>query len=220
MENQKVSLNVDSTLWIVEDNESFRHDMVNLISHTEGLQCEGSFSSCEAAIDELDRSAAPDILLMDIGLPGINGIEGTKRVKAIAPSIQVMMLTAFDENEKIFQALCAGASGYLLKSDTPEKIVDSLREIAIGGAPINAQIAKKVLDMFMKIAAPMADYGLTTREKDVLRLLVDGLLKKQIAAQLSISYHTVDTHIRNIYEKLHVQSRSGAIAKALRERIL
>ena len=211
---------VMTTVWLVEDNDPFRNNIKKLVDLTEGLQCEKSFTNCEEAIKELDTAAAPDLVLMDIGLPGMDGIEGVRRLKAIAPSIEVVMLTAFDENDKIVQAICAGASGYLLKNTSAEEIIESLKAILNGGAPINAQIARKVLQMFSKIAASHDDYGLTAREKDILRLLIDGLIAKQIADKLSVSYHTIDTHIRNIYSKLQVHNRSGAVAKALKERIL
>ncbi len=208
------------SVWVVEDNNEFRSDMQRLIADSQNTVCEQAFDSCEPMLAHLQDAVPPDVILMDIGLPGISGLEGTKRVKAIAPSVQVIMLTSFDEHDKIFQAVCAGASGYLLKSDTPERILASLGEIVSGGAPINAQIARKVLDMFTRVAAPKAEYDLTVRETEILRLLVDGLLKKQIADQLDLSYHTVDTHIRNIYGKLHVNSRSSAVAKVLRENVL
>jgi len=209
-----------TTVWLIEDNDSFRQNIQRLLNSAEGLQCEHVFSNCEDALKELDTAAAPDLVLMDIGLPGIDGIEGVRRVKAIAPSIEVVMLTSFDDNDKIVHAICAGASGYLLKNTQGEKIIESLKEILNGGAPINAQIARKVMQMFSKIATPGGDYGLTEREKEILRLLVDGSIAKQIADKLSVSYHTIDTHIRNIYSKLQVHNRSGAIAKALKERIL
>jgi len=211
---------VMTTVWLVEDNDSFRNNIKKLVDLTEGLKCENAFSNCEEAIGELDTAAAPDLVLMDIGLPGMDGIEGVRRLKAIAPSIDVVMLTAFDENDKIVQAICAGASGYLLKNASAEEIIDSLKHILNGGAPINAQIARKVLQMFSKIAATHDDYNLTAREKEILRLLIDGLIAKQIADKLAVSYHTIDTHIRNIYSKLQVHNRSGAVAKALKERIL
>lgn len=213
--------NTDTTpVWIVEDNESFRDDMQRLIAESGDMVCEQAFGSCEAMLACLNDAVPPDVMLMDIGLPGMSGLEGTQRVKSLAPSVQVIMLTSFDEHDKIFQAVCAGASGYLLKSDTPERIISSLKEISTGGAPINAQIAKKVLNMFARVVAPRAEYDLTAREKEILRMLVDGLLKKQIADQLSLSYHTVDSHIRNIYGKLHVNSRSSAVAKTLKENVL
>lgn len=208
------------SVWLIEDDERFRTNMRDLINEMAGLTCDLSVSSCEEALGQLESAAAPDIILMDIGLPGLDGIEGIREVKSIAPSIQVIMLTVFDDNEKIFRAICAGASGYLLKSAPPDGIIRSLAEILEGGAPINAQIARKMLDMFAEIAAPKGEYRLTNAEIQILHLLVEGEPKKQIAHNLGISFHTVDTHLRNIYTKLQVHSRSGAVAKALKERLL
>jgi len=208
------------TIWLVEDNELFRESIRDLINETESLTCVLALRSCEEALVHLETDAAPDVILMDIGLPGLDGIEGIGRVKSIAPSIQVIMLTVFDENERIFQAICAGASGYLLKSAAPDKIIESLKEILTGGAPVNAHIARKMLDMFARFGAPRGEYDITRAEKDILHLLVEGEPKKQIAHQLGISFHTVDTHLRNIYTKLQVHNRSGAVAKALKERLL
>ena len=206
--------------WLIEDNDRFRRNIKELIDESPGMSCELAVASCEDALAALDSRAAPDIVLMDIGLPGIDGIQGITKVKAIAPSVQVIMLTAFDDNEKIFQAICAGASGYLLKSASPDDIMRSLREILKGGAPVNAQIARKVLDMFAEMASPKGNYGLTSVEKEILQQLVEGKPKKQIAFERGVSFHTVDTHLRNIYVKLQVHSRSGAVAKALKERLL
>lgn len=210
----------DVVVWLVEDNEEFRNSVEDLINQTEGLQCVLALSSCEKTLESLESDAAPDVILMDIGLPGLNGIEGIRRVKAIAPSIDVIMLTVFHDEEKVFQAICAGASGYLLKSDPPDKIVESLKEILTGGAPVNAKIARKMIALFSQIAAPKGDYSLTESEKKILSLLVEGEPTKQIANLLKVSYHTVDTHLRNIYLKLQVHSRSGAVGKALKERLL
>jgi DNA-binding NarL/FixJ family response regulator len=210
----------DAVIWIVEDNEDFRNSVEELINQTDGLQCVVALSSCEKALESLELDAAPDVILMDIGLPGLNGIEGIRRVKAIAPSIDVIMLTVFDDEEKVFQAICAGASGYLLKSEPPDKIVESLKEILTGGAPVNARIARKMIALFSQIAAPKGDYSLTEAEKKILGLLVEGEPTKQIAHLLNVTYHTVDTHLRNIYLKLQVHSRSGAVGKALKERLL
>lgn len=215
-----ISIEQEMTIWLVEDNDRFRENIQALINETSGLTCAMAVPSCENALARLTTDAAPDVMLMDIGLPGMNGIEGIRRVRSLAPSIQVIMLTVFDDNEKIFQAICAGASGYLLKSAAPDDIVQSLKEILKGGAPINAQIARKIVDMFAEIAAPRGDYGITDAEKEILHLLVEGEPKKQIAHQLGVSFHTVDSHLRNIYIKLQVHSRSGAVAKALKEKLL
>lgn len=207
-------------VWLVEDNEGFRTNIRDLVNETPRLNCDLAVSSCEAAIASLESEAAPDILLMDIGLPGLDGIEGIRIVKSIAPSIQVIMLTVFDDSDKIFRAICAGASGYLLKSAAPDDIIRSLSDILSGGAPMNAQIARKVLDMFADLLAPKGGYGITNAEKEILNLLVQGNPKKQIAHDLGVSFHTVDTHLRNIYAKLQVHSRSEAVAKALKAKLL
>ena len=207
-------------LWIVEDNKIFRKNITVFINQTEELQCAKSFGSCEQMLAELHESTPPDVILMDINLPGMSGIDGLKRLKETAPSVHVVMLTVFDENDKIFQAICAGASGYLLKSSSPEKIIQELLEILYGGAPMNPHIARKVLEMFSKIAAPKHDYDLTVREKEILRILVEGLPKRQIAEQLFLSFHTVDMHMRNIYSKLLVNTRGLAVAKAVKENLL
>jgi len=208
------------SVWLVEDNERFQANIHELINETRGLRCDLAVSSCEDALARLESYAAPDIVLMDIGLPGMDGIEGIRRVKSVAPSVQVIMLTVFDDSDKIFRAICAGASGYLLKSAPPDEIMRSLTEILKGGAPMNAQIARKVLDMFADMVTPKGHYEMTGAERTILQLLVDGNLKKQIAQQLGISFHTVDSHLRNIYSKLQVHSRSEAVAKALKERLL
>jgi DNA-binding NarL/FixJ family response regulator len=220
--NEKLTSQTEivNSIWLVEDNNRFRANIGELINETAGLKCTLAVASCEDALLHLESDIAPDILLMDIGLPGIDGIEGIRRVKSIAPSIQVIMLTVFDDNEKIFQAICAGASGYLLKSAPPDEITRSLTDILRGGAPMNAQIARKVLDMFTDMAVPKGNYEITNAEKQILHLLVQGNPKKQIAHDLRISFHTVDTHLRNIYSKLQVHSRSEAVAKALKERLL
>ncbi len=208
------------TVWIVEDDERFGTQLSRLINLSSGFMSERVFLRCEDALVRLEEDVPPDILLMDIGLPGMNGIEGIRRVKGIAPSIQVVMLTVFEDSDSIVRAIGAGASGYLHKDSSLEDIVDSLKSMLNGGAPINPQIARKMLDMFARVAAPPADYGLTVREKDVLTLLVDGLSKKQIADKLFVSFNTVDKHVRNIYDKLQVQTRSGAVAKVLKEHLL
>lgn len=208
------------TVWVVEDNNAYRENISELVLETAGLQFEHAFASCEEALEELNRSAFPDIILMDIGLPGMSGIEGVQKVKAVSPETRVVMLTVFDENDMIFRAICAGASGYLLKSESTDRIISALQEVLNGGAPMNAQIAAKVVDMFSRLAAPKGDYGLTNREREILQCLVEGLSKKQIADKLFLSFHTIDMHMRGIYTKLQVHSRSGAVAKALKENLL
>lgn len=210
-------------VWIVEDNAMYRRSLADLLNHTPGLRCPIAVESFEEALAAFDEQLVPDIVLMDIGLPGMNGIEGTRQVHGLSPTSRVIMLTVHDDHEKVFEALCAGASGYLLKPSRSEQIVEAIRDVQKGAAPMNGYIARKVLDLFARVAtsrAPAPDYGLTAREKEILQLLVDGLSMKQIAARLDLSYHTIDTHQRNIYDKLHVHSRGSAVAKALRERLL
>lgn len=208
------------TLWVIEDNDTYRDTIVALLDRTEGMRCSHSFQSCEKALETLEDEFAPEVVLMDIGLPGMSGIEGLRRFKGISPATQLIMLTVFDDEKKIFDAICAGASGYLLKSAQPQEIIGAVRQVLGGGAPMDARIARKVLDMFSHLSVPMGEYGLTGREKEILRLIVDGLTAKGIAEKLFLSFRTVDTHVKNIYTKLHVHSRSGAVAKAFRERLL
>lgn len=209
-----------NTVWVVEDNEEFGRQLTGLLNLSDSFVCERNFTACEPAIDLLRDGDLPDVILMDIGLPGMSGIEGVREIKAMAPSIEVVILTIFEDNQKIFEAISAGASGYLHKSSSLDVIVDSLESILAGGAPINPQIARSVLEMFTKFSNPQGNYHLSPREKEILRFLVDGLTKKEIADKIFLSFHTIDNHVRNIYGKLRVQTRSGAVAKALKERLL
>jgi len=208
------------TLWVIEDNDAYRNTMAALVDDMDGMQCTHAFPSCEKALKALEDEFAPEIILMDIGLPGISGIEGLRRIKAISPSTGLIMLTVFDDEKQIFEAVCSGASGYLLKSAQPHEIIEAVRQVLAGGAPMDARIARKVLDMFSRLSVPLGEYGLTVREKEILHLMVDGLTAKGIAERLFLSYRTIDTHVKNIYTKLHVHSRSGAVAKAFKERLL
>ena len=210
----------DITVWIVEDDSLFRETVQTLLQSTVGIECKGSFGSCEEMLNDLEERFAPEVILMDIGLTGMNGIEGSRQIKSISPSTNIIILTVHEDSDKIVEAICAGASGYLLKPSSGEQIVGAIRAARSGGAPINPQIASKILDMFAVMALPRGDYGLSDREREILQHLVGGHTKKNISETLFLSYHTVDMHIRNIYAKLHVHSRSGAVAKALRERLI
>jgi DNA-binding NarL/FixJ family response regulator len=207
------------SVWLIEDNHSFRHTVVRVLEGVPGLECTRHFANSEEALEELAHGAVPDVVLLDVELPGLNGLEAVKRIKSISPSTRVIMLTVFDDHDKIFRAICAGASGYLLKTSPMERIIESVREAYAGGAPMTPRVARSVLDMFQRASAPHQDYGLTAREQTILELMTKGLIKKEIADQLSVSYHTVDTHLRNIYTKLHVHTRTGAVSKALKERL-
>lgn len=208
------------SLWIVEDDSLFRESVTGVINQSSDIRCEHGFGTCEDVLAFLEKEYAPEVVLMDIGLPGMSGIDGLKRMKGISPATDVIMLTIHEDDENVFKAICAGASGYLLKSSTAEEILEAVREVLGGGAPMNAQIARKVLTMFSKIAAPKGDYGLTEREKEILKLTTDGLTKKGIAERLFLSYYTIDTHLKNIYTKLQVHTRGGAVAKVLKENLL
>ena len=210
-----------ATVWVIEDSARYRDTLSALIDRSERLRCTRVFGDCESAIALLDDGKeSPRLILMDLGLPGMSGIDGTRLVRERRPSIPVVMLTVHQSNDRIFEAICAGASGYLLKSATFDEILRGLESVLDGGAAINSQIARRVLDMFSHMATPQADYGLSERERQILQLLVEGRTKNQIAERIFLSPHTIDTHVRNIYTKLQVNTRSGAVAKALREHLL
>ena len=209
-----------TNIWLVEDNIRYRKSLAGLINSTEGMHCPYSFISCEDAIQTLQNEQAPEVILLDIGLPGINGIQGIEKFKALSPTTLIVILTIYDDHDKVFDALCAGASGYLLKDSSPEKIISSIKEVLAGGAPMNMKIAHKVLELFSQFKKKKSDYGLTEREKEILQHIVEGLTKQQIADKLFLSFHTVNTHIKNIYLKLHVNSISSAVSKVYKENIL
>ncbi len=204
--------------WIVEDDSQFCMQLAELINFSSTFICSQTFQSCEPAIEILKEEDPPDIILMDLGLPGMNGINGILKIKQIVPEVIIIVLTVFEDTDSILQSISNGAAGYLLKGSSFDDIINSLELILSGGAPINPQIAKKILDLFAQSYTPV-DYGLTPREKEVLTFLVDGLLKKQIADKMSITFHTVDKHLRSIYTKLQVPSRSQAVSKAIKEKL-
>lgn len=209
-----------ATVWIVEDGKDYRQTLQELIAGQDDLLCAQAFGSAEEILEFLNRNFAPDVILVDIGLPGMSGIELVERVRAFAPHTQMVMLTIHEDNDRIFEAICSGASGYLLKTATPEEILSSIREVLGGGAPMTPQIARRVLGLFSQVKSPRWNYDLTDRERDVLEELVKGNTKKEIAKVLFLSPHTVDTHLRNIYQKLHVNSRTEAVVKAIRENLI
>jgi DNA-binding NarL/FixJ family response regulator len=206
---------------IIEDNELLRDSLKEAINKSGSIKCKNTFSSGEAALDFIEREdLVPEIILLDIGLPGISGIDLIPEIRKLTPTSKILILTVHDDNENVFNAICAGASGYLLKDLSADNIVNSINEVMNGGAPMNSHIAKKVLNMFRDQNLKSDGYGLSEREKEILSLLVDGLSKKQIAEKIFLSHHTVDSHLRNIYAKLEVHSRSSAISKAIREKLL
>ncbi|MCH7771608.1 MAG: response regulator transcription factor [Bacteroidetes bacterium] len=206
---------------IIEDNDLFRKSLANVINKSSKMKCGGSYISAEDALKDIEqKELKPEVVLMDIGLPGITGVECISYIKDLSHETKIIMLTIHDDDDNIFKAVCSGAAGYLLKDMPPDKIIESIEDVLSGGAPMNSNIAKKVLDLFKNMTAPVASYDLTDRENEILKLLVDGLSKKQIAEKIFLSYHTVDVHIRHIYEKLEVHTLSGAVAKALKEHLL
>ncbi|MCB0306623.1 MAG: response regulator transcription factor [Calditrichaeota bacterium] len=209
---------------IVEDRDMIRHGLEMLIDGTEGYQCVGAYRDCESMLEDIE-ALSPDIILMDIDLPGMSGIEGIKRIKDISPDYTILVLTIYEENEMIFEALCAGASGYLVKKTPPAQLLEAIRDACEGGAPMSSHIARKVVDFFQqsKLATgpePSGDDDLTPREIEVLRRLVEGDSSRAIADALCVSVETVRFHFRNIYKKLHVHSKSEAVAKAIRRRLV
>jgi DNA-binding NarL/FixJ family response regulator len=202
---------------IVEDNEQLRGTLVRLLNKTEEFRCVSNYPSAEAALEGLPNDR-PAIVLMDINLPGLNGVECVRRLKQVLPATQVVMLTAYEDTENIFNALAAGASGYLLKRAPRAELLDAIREVLRGGSPMSSHIARKVVQSFQKPAASPqpAEHNLSTREQEVLDCLSQGFLYKEIAEKLGISYETVHTYIRRIYEKLQVRTRTEAVAKFLR----
>jgi DNA-binding NarL/FixJ family response regulator len=207
---------------IVEDNNTIRDGLAALINGTPGFSCIGSYSNCERFLESLmDKDV--DVVLMDIGLPGMNGIEGVKVAKQINPDLNILMLTVYEESEIVFEALCAGACGYLVKKTPPARLIEAIKEIYEGGAPMSSRIARKVINTFRQFG-PSAEehpqYDLTQREREVLNSLGEGNNYQQIADALYISVDTVRHHIRNIYKKLHVHSQSEAVAKAIRKGLI
>ena len=205
---------------IIEDLRQIREGLATLLNMTEGYACTGVYGSVEEALEKLPRNL-PDVLLSDIGLPGMSGIEGVRRLKEQYPDLVVLMLSVYDDNERIFDALCAGACGYLLKKTPPARIIESLREAVGGGSPMSPEIARKVVTLFREFRPPeRADYDLTPHETRLLKLLVEGHSYKSAAAELKVSVNTVSFHLRHIYEKLQVHSKSEAVSKALRDRLI
>jgi DNA-binding NarL/FixJ family response regulator len=201
---------------IVDDEADLREHIANYLADAAGIRCRSAYASAEEALEHLPQDQ-PDVVLMDINLGEMDGIECVRRLTAIMPGAQVLMLTVFEDSEKIFRALAAGAKGYLLKRLSPEKLVEAIKEVQEGGSPMSASIARKVVQSF-KAADTRGDSSmeLSPRERSVLNGLAAGLVYKQIADQLGVSIHTVRNYIRRIYEKLHVCTRTEAVAKFLR----
>jgi DNA-binding NarL/FixJ family response regulator len=206
------------TTTIVEDKKTIREGIAAMIGATNGLECKAAYHCCEDMLENL-AADRPDLILMDIGLPGMSGIEGIKRVKALRPDCLVLVLSVYDDDDHIFEALCAGACGYLIKKTPPARLIEAIKEAHEGGSPMNSHIARKVVTFFQKQATPATEAGaaVTEREKEILASLAQGNSYKLVADALNISIDTVRFHIRNIYKKLHVHTQSEAVAKAVRK---
>ena len=204
---------------IFDDNDSLRDSVTMLLRDTADFTLAGSYSHCLDVTENI-RNTKPDVVIMDIDMPGMNGIEGVKLIRKNFPTVQVLMLTVFDDDEKVFAAIKAGAGGYILKNAEPENLLHAISEVYNGGAPMTPGIARKVLHQFQTILPEeQKDYGLSVREKEVLALLVEGLSYKMIAGKLKIIYDTVRAYMKKIYEKLHVASMTEAVAKAINQKL-
>jgi len=204
---------------VYEDNDLLRESIVSMISLNKQFQVGGAFSNV-LKVEEQVKSIEPDIILMDIDMPGSTGIEAVSKIRSAGWQTPIMMLTVFDDNKHVFDAICAGASGYLLKKHLSAKLYDSIEELRTGGAPMSPSIARMVISSMHKKTAQLNPYGLTARETDVLTSLSKGNSYKLIASEFSISIDTVRTHIKNVYEKLQVHSQAEAVAKAINEKLI
>ncbi|HZL12752.1 MAG TPA: response regulator transcription factor [Verrucomicrobiae bacterium] len=212
----KTATDMPVTVSIVEDNDKLRETLARVLNRAEGFRCVSQYANAEDALKDLPQTK-PDVVLMDINLPGINGVKCVQQLKKILPQIQVMMLTVYEDTENIFNALAAGANGYMLKRTSSRELLEAIQEVHRGGSPMTMHIARKVVQSFQQTAATASTTeNLSEREQQVLDLLSKGLMYKEIADKLGISYETVHTYIRRIYEKLQVRTRTEAVAKFLR----
>ncbi len=209
----------DLRITIVEDEPRTREGLAQLVDGTPGYRVIGRFASMEQALPALFADP-PDVLLTDIQLPGMSGIEGVRQLKARLPQLQILMLSVYGDDDRVFSAICAGAAGYLLKDTPPSRLIEAIRELHEGGAPMSPEVARRVVQTFGRIVPARADHRLTERELAMLQLLVAGHSYKTAAAQLGVAIDTVRFHVRNIYDKLHVHSKSEAVSAALRRGIV
>lgn len=207
-------------VWIVDDHAAFRRGVATALELPPHRHATRAFESCEAALAELATGPAPEVILLDVGLPRMDGIEGIGHFKSRAPRAAILILTVFEDDEKIFRAVCAGASGYLLKSQPVATIASAIEQAIAGGSPMNPRVASRVLAMFAKLAPAKKDFGLTEREQAVLRCMAAGLTRKQIPAATQLNPHTADYVMRCIYKKLHVNCATAAVSVAVREHLI
>ena len=214
---------MDTRVAIFEDNKLMRNGFEAICNGTSGLTCCGAYPD----VNDLDlkmKRSTPDVVLMDIELPGIDGIAATRQITTNWPQVKILIQTVFEDDDKIFDAICAGASGYILKSTSPARLVEAIHEVVNGGSPMSPYIANRVLKLFQQLAPPSQQsnekLNLTSREKEILTLMTEGYNLHIIAEKIFLSYETVRTHVKRIYKKLHVASASEAVAKAIRERLV
>jgi len=204
---------------IFDDSKDRRDSLRYLLDMYDDMDCVGMFQDCTQVLKNIEDTK-PDVVLMDIEMPGVNGIEGVKKIRQKFPDVLVLMQTVFEDDDSLFESIKAGASGYLLKKSDPDRIISAIREVVNGGAPMSPNMALKVLRFFQSTPATNNQYALTDREKTILSALVDGLSYKMVADRENISFHTVNAHVRKIYEKLHGHSLAEAVSKALKEKLL
>lgn len=209
-------------VWMLEDHDAFRRNVLRLLSHAADMRAEHSFSSAEAMLAELyaDHAVPPDILLLDLGLPGMSGLDVITEIHCRAPACRIIVLTVFEDEEKISRALTSGACGYLLKTAGPDEITGAIRQAADGGTPMSPGVARSLIDILARLTQPATHVDLSPRERDMLKCLVDGLTNKEIAVRLDLSTHTVDSYARTLFTKLKVRSRAAAVARALKDRLV
>jgi DNA-binding NarL/FixJ family response regulator len=204
-------------VWIVEDNAVYRGAVARALTSTGELDCEEQFGTGNSLMHALEKGLAPEVILLDAGLPDGSGLDLLPAIRDLAPDCHVLILTVFEDAAKITQAICNGAQGYLLKNSPISEVIQGIHESLKGGAPMTPSIAHQVLQLFSRFAPRQSDYGLSVRERETLELVVQGFIRKEIAERLNLSLHTVDTYLRGIYRKLEVNTRTGAVAKALKE---
>jgi DNA-binding NarL/FixJ family response regulator len=215
---QAVAMSID--IAIIEDQREIREGLASLINATDGYRCTASYRSMEEALPRIGREL-PDVALIDIGLPGMSGIEGTRLLKERYPDLLLLILTIYDDDDRIFDALCAGACGYLLKKTPSARLLESLKEAMCGGAPMSPEVARRVVGLFQRFRpSKHADYQLTPHEVRLLKMLIQGHNYTSAAAELGVSFSTIAFHMQNIYQKLQVHSKSEAVARALLERLV
>jgi DNA-binding NarL/FixJ family response regulator len=220
MPSSQIGSSRRTAVMIVEDGRDIRDGLARLIDRVDGFRCVGRYRTMEEAL-AARPSEPPDVALLDIGLPGMSGTAGIEPLKCRHPDVLVLMITVHDDDDRIFEAMCAGACGYLLKKTPPEKLIESVREVVNGGAPMSPEVARRVVELFRKFRpTERADCHLTPHELRLLGMLVDGHTYRTAAAELGVTVHAISFHMRHVYEKLRVHSKSEAVAKALRQQLL